>query len=321
MTVHVIATGGTISSHWDGREWTNLDGASLMAELGALPVDVRVTDAAAGPSANLSTDDMWRIAGRVRSALDDGAEGVVVVHGTDTMDLTAFTTQLLLGTDADRAPVVFTGSMRPHSHPAPDGPGNLRDAVTVAAGSEARGRDVLMCMDGRLHSARHVRKVNAASVDAFDSFPSEPVGSVSGGTMTISGADAPTPSSPGLRGPVPLVLAYPGMEPPTLSTALDGAAGAVVQGFGDLNVPNALWPVIGAAAAQGTVVLLASGAYTPNRGDELRAFGAFGAAGLPPQKARLALMAGLALHDDPSDVIAFVHRFAITRDFHDRSTD
>jgi L-asparaginase/Glu-tRNA(Gln) amidotransferase subunit D len=67
-------------------------------------------------------------------------------------------------------------------------------------------------------------------------------------------------------------------------------------------------------------VLVASGAYTPNRGDDLRAFGAAGAAGLPPQKARLALMAGLASGGDAAAAIDFVHRYAVHRDFHDRST-
>ena len=100
MTVHVVATGGTITSHHDGTAWHNLDGPTLIAELDDLPVDVVVRDVAAGPSSNLSVDDMVAIAGHVREALADGAQGVVVIHGTDTMELTAFVTQLLLGTDA-----------------------------------------------------------------------------------------------------------------------------------------------------------------------------------------------------------------------------
>lgn len=320
MTVHVIATGGTISSHWDGAEWRNLDGAALVAELGDLPVQVRVTDAASGPSANLSVDHMVRIARVVQAALEEGADGVVVVHGTDTIDLTAFTTQLLLGTDGVRAPVVFTGSMRPHSHPQPDGPGNLRDAIAVAASAAARGCDVLVCMDGQLHGARLVGKVNAASVDAFDSYPHGPVGSVTGGAVEVWGGREALPAAPELRGPVAMVAVYPGIEPAAVAAALGGVAGAVVQGFGDLNLPNRVWPAITDAAGRGVAVLVASGAYTPNRGDDLRAFGAAGAAGLPPQKARLALMAGLACGGDAAAAIDFVHRYAVHRDFHDRST-
>ncbi len=320
MTVHVIATGGTIASHWDGAEWTNIDGAALIAELGELPVDVHVTDVAAGPSSNLSVDQMVRIARSVQTALAEGAEGVVVVHGTDTIELTAFTTQLLLGTDGRRAPVVFTGSMRPHSHPHPDGPSNVRDAIAAAASESARGRDVFVCMDGRLHSARFVRKVNAASVDAFDSYPHGPVGSVRDGMVDLWAGDEARPSTPDLRGPVAMLAMYPGIEPAAVAAALDGVVGAVVQGFGDLNLPHQVWPALAEAVGRGVAVLVASGTFTPNRGDDLRAFGLAGAAGLPPQKARLALMAGLAAHHDPGAAIDFAHHYAVEFDFNDRST-
>jgi hypothetical protein len=104
VTVQLVATGGTISSHRTEDGWTGLDGAALLddvrAELDADGIDVDVVDVAAGPSSNLSVDDMLAIAGRVRDALDDGVEGVVVTHGTDTVELTAFVTELLLGVDA-----------------------------------------------------------------------------------------------------------------------------------------------------------------------------------------------------------------------------
>jgi len=134
VSVHVIATGGTISSYWDGSEWTNLDGAALVAEAvrGESAWDVTVTDVAAGPSANLSTEQMVDVARRVQSALEAGADGVVVTHGTDTMVETAAVLAADPRTSAIRRPVVFTGSMRSHSHPDADGPRNLADAVAVA---------------------------------------------------------------------------------------------------------------------------------------------------------------------------------------------
>ena len=198
MTVHVIATGGTIASHFDGADWTEIPGRQLVAELGPLPFDVQVHDVASGPSSNLSTADMVAIAERARALLVDGAEGVVVVHGTDTLELTAFVVQLLLGTDPTRRPVVFTGSMRVHSHAAPDGPRNLRDAITVAAHPDAAGREVLVCLNGELHAADRVTKRSAASVDAFHSAPLDPVGWVSGEEVRFR-ADAG--SRPAARGP------------------------------------------------------------------------------------------------------------------------
>lgn len=322
MSVHVIATGGTISSHWDGSEWTNLDGAALVAEAvrGESAWDVTVTDVASGPSANLSTGQMVDVARRVQSALEAGADGVVVTHGTDTMELSAFVCQLLLGTSAIRRPVVFTGSMRAHSHPGADGPRNLADAVAVAAAEAAVGHDVLVCMDGSLHSARTVRKHTAASVDAFTSSPSAPAGSVADGRVVLAARPQPVGPATDLRAPVPLLKCYPGIPADDVERLMEGAAGVVVEGFGDLNVPHHLWPVLARAARRGVAVVVASAAYTPNVGDELHALGATGAHGLPAQQARLALMAGLSHGTAGGDSFEFLRRYAHRHDFGNRGT-
>lgn len=320
MSVHVIATGGTISSHWNGHEWTNLDGAALVQELGALECEVVVADVASGPSADLTAEQMVAIAGRVQVALDAGADGVVVTHGTDTMELTAFVCQLLLGTSADRRPVVVTGAMRVHSHAQPDGPQNLRDAIAVAASPEAVGADVLVCMGGALHSARFVRKHTAASVDAFDSSPALPVGTVRDGVVEIDRTTRPVDAAPGLSGIVRLVTCYPGITADEVEHAVEGADGVVVQGFGDLNIPHQVWPVLRRAGRRGVAVVVASAAYTPNPGDELQQVGAVGAHGLPAQKARLALMAGLSRGPEPHETTTFLRRYAHQHDFGDRSS-
>lgn len=321
MTVHVIATGGTISSHFDGNEWTNIDGTTLVAELGMLPVPVVVHDVAAGPSSNLSIDDMVAIAGRVQSALETGASGVVVVHGTDTMELTAFLVQLLIGTTPTRRPVVFTGSMRVHSHRAPDGPRNLRDAIAVAACDAAAGRDVMVCMDGVLHTAARATKQQAASVDAFHSHPFGPCGTVHEGVVLLFGTSQEHPPALGVRGPVPLFTAYPGVEASALEAVLSDAPGAVVEGFGDLNVPQALWGPIHRAWQRGALVVLASRPFTPTAAnDDLAMLGAIGAGGLTAQKARLAAMVALGSFDERNDAVAFIHRYALAFDAGDRST-
>ena len=321
MTVRVIATGGTISSHFDGEQWTNLDGRTLVAELGPLPVDVRVDDVATGPSSNLGVDDMVAIARSVRAALDEGATGVVVVHGTDTMELTAFMVQLLLGTDASRRPVVFTGSMRVHSHPAPDGPRNLRDAITVAASDAAVGREVLVCLEGVLHAADRVRKHHAASVDAFHSAPFAPVGHVTDAQVAFHEPAPVRRAATGVSGPVPLVVCYPGIAADHIDAAIGDAPAVVVEGFGDLNLPHATWGPLHRAASRGALVVLASAAFTPNAGDDdLRSLGAVGAGGLTAQKARLAVMAALGTTTDRDDAISFLHQYALTFDAKDRST-
>lgn len=322
MTVHVIATGGTITSHFDGTQWSNVDATTLIAELGDVGVDLHVHEVAAGPSSNLGIDDMVAIAHRVEAALTEGAHGVVVVHGTDTMELTAFTTQLVVGTQPTRRPVVFTGSMRVHSHPAPDGPGNLRQSIAVAAGDEGVGRDVMVCMGGELHAADRVRKHLAMSVDAFHSLPFGPIGTMEGGLAVFTAPARTHLPAGGIDTRVALVTCYPGITAEAFSTAAAGAAGVVVEGFGDLNVPHTLWgPIHHAATVDGVLVVLASSAFTSNIGDaDMRALGVVGAGGLTAQKARIALMAALGSTRDREAAIDFLHQHALAFDAGDRST-
>lgn len=325
MSVLVIATGGTISSHFDGVEWRGLDGASLVGELGDLshlaPDGVEVVDAAAGPSSNLSMDDMLAIAHRVAAALDAGATGVVVLHGTDTLELTAFTTQLLLGTTPARRPVVFTGSMRVHSHPAPDGPRNLRDAIGVAASAAAVGREVLVCLEGSLHAADRVVKRSAASVDAFDSAPLSPVGAVADGRVTFGAAAEPRVAARGFEADVALVTCHPGITDAAITAAIGSSPGAVVEAFGDLNMPFPAWAAVHAACAAGRLVAVASRPFTPTLSSEgLDLAGAVGAGGLTAQKARLAVMAALGSSDTRADAVAFLYQYALRYDAGDRRT-
>jgi len=294
--VEVLATGGTIASHHDGDEWTNLDGARLVAELGDLTniADVSVRDIETGPSSHLSVSDMLSIVDQVARSVSAGSDGVVVTHGTDTIELTAFAASLLVPTGV---PVVFTGSMRPHSHLDPDGPANMRASIAAAASGWAGG--VTVCMNGELHSPRYVRKLNASSVDAFYSIPSGPVGRVEDGVVS-SIADVPT--QPRLRMPVELcqdvvaVTVFPGMGETDLRRMAGDARGIVIEVFGDLNAPLQIWGPLHEWSSEGRLVVLASGAFTPTvDNDFTRLLGLIGAGGLTAQKARIATM--LALSD------------------------
>lgn len=324
MTIAVVATGGTISSHLTDAGWTSLDGRTLVDEVADrfAGIEVTVTDVATGPSSNLTVDDMLAIAHRVRDLLAEGVDGVVVLHGTDTMELTAFVTQLVLGTEAGRAPVVFTGSMRVHSHPRPDGPRNIADAVAVASNRTAAGRQVLVCLEGAIHAADRVQKCDATSVDAFTSSPFAPIGSAVDGIVTFT-EERPSPCAPVLMfaPDVPLLTCYPGMAPADVATALADRRGAVLEVFGDLNVPVPLWGPIHEAWNAGCLVVLASRPFTHTaRGEGLDLLGAVGAGGLTAQKARLATMAALGSTTSRDDAVAVLHRHRQVFDSHDRSS-
>ncbi len=150
-TVVVITTGGTIASRSDASG-AKVAGVADAALLRAVPtgVDLQVRNVLSLNSAAMTLSDMDDVRRAVADALAAGADGVVVTHGTDTMEETAFLLELM---HDDPRPVVFTGAQRSADDPSSDGPANLRDAVLVAASPAARGMGVLVVFDGAVHAA------------------------------------------------------------------------------------------------------------------------------------------------------------------------
>jgi len=296
--LQVIATGGTIASHLEGQEWISLPGAQLIEELGPLPATVQVRDVASGDSASLTPTAMAAVATAIDEAVAAGVDGVVVTHGTDTLELTAFACDLLLG-GTPQVPVIFTGSMRPHSHPEPDGPENLRQALALAATPALRLHGVVAVLDGEVHRAAEICKIDATQVQAFVSIPGPPLGTVDGDQFS---GPAPTPRSwsrpRDLEATVPLLTVYPGMAPAAIAAAADGADGLVLEVFGALNLPHYLWGVVYELGHGGLPIILAGRPYATGYRDEgLDFLGVVGSGGRSAQKARLALAAACSTGD------------------------
>lgn len=181
----LVATGGTIA----GRAASAQDNVSYRAELGAADLVAAVPALAGVPLrtvqlAQLDSKDMshavWQALVRLLAAelARDEVTGVVITHGTDTLEETAYFLQRVL---APTKPVVMTAAMRPATSLQADGPQNLLDAVTVAQTPGARG--VLVVLGGQVHAGDEVRKVDSYRLQAFDSDPAGPLALVEEGRV------------------------------------------------------------------------------------------------------------------------------------------
>ncbi|MEW9529056.1 asparaginase [Microbispora sp. NPDC049125] len=305
--VLLLATGDKIAySPAPGR--TGL--ASAQELLWAIPArmiaaHVVPEDVMAEPSWDMSPSTMLGLARRARSAiLDEGFDGVVITHGTDTMEETAFLVDLLAGPAAQRGGIVLTGAMRPFDELGSDGPRNLAASIAAAADPALRGAGAVVCADDQLHAARWVTLADADAVPGFSSAPASVLGRVAGGRVEMRAVPPPRP--PEVVGDpethVALIKTYPDIEPAILTAVVDaGARGIVLEGTGEGNVPICLFTAITELAEWDIPVVVASRCRT--RGVPLEDLplglglagkvGAIGARGLAPVKARCALMAAL----------------------------
>ncbi|WP_280415678.1 asparaginase [Nocardia carnea] len=317
-TVVVITTGGTIASTADERgvKAATTSGAALLAVSPShAGVETRVVEAMTVNSYAMTFADMDRVNAEVGAALADPTTcGIVVTHGTDTMEETAMLVDCF---HADPRPVVFTGAQRSFDDPAGDGPRNLGDAVAVAASMDARGLGVLVAFDGIVHAARGTRKVHNSATAAFSDLDHGPVGTVVDGTVRVhtklrrARTALSTPVSlSGLR--VDIVAIYPGAD----RTAIDahvraGAHGIVLQatGYGNANADVA--DAVADHVRAGIPVLLSSrvsaGPIRPVYGGgggaaDLVAAGAVPTGLLRPSQARVLLAALLAAGADSTAI-------------------
>ena len=168
--VYVVGTGGTIASKYDSTLGGHIssvpvqDLAATVPELADVAV-VRMKEHSNVNSALMDTRTAFALRDTLRKVLqDESVAGVVVTHGTATLEETAYLMDLTLGSDK---PVVFTGAQRNFDEKDPDGPRNLLYAVMIAAHPDARGRGVLVALAGEIYSAREATKINPESVACF----------------------------------------------------------------------------------------------------------------------------------------------------------
>ena len=302
MSVRVIATGGTIASLADpetGAVRPAVSAADLVASVPGLgPVEVE--EVAHVNGWNVTPATMLEVARRASAG-----GPVVVTHGTDTVEETAFFCDVTVQGD-----VAFAAAMRSGGEVAADGPRNLLCAAEVA--SAGVGMGTVLVLNDEIHAARWARKQDSSRVSAFVSPGHGPIGTVVPGSVRVVMRPprrflVPLPDA--LDKPVPVIQTYTGMEEGLIETVLDatGAAGLVLEGTGLGNVPGSAERGIRAALERGLPVVVATRVPTggtrpvyggPGGGVTLRDLGVIAAGGLSAAKARLLLMLLLAAGGD-----------------------
>ncbi|MCQ9617636.1 asparaginase [Paenalcaligenes niemegkensis] len=259
-TIAIVATGGTIAATTEAStalaDYTVTQGVEdLVSAVPGLSelAELETHQACKLDSRNIDSADQLDIATRVKQLLsEEHIDGVVVAHGTDTMEETAVFLHLCL--DSTK-PIVMVGAMRPASALSADGPMNLYQAVQLAIHSEARHRGVLVVANDRIHLASEVRKLHTTSVGAFYSSSGGPAGVINADGVHFY---APAPSRAALALidlnalslPLPkvdIVFDHPDANPAYYDTAIQsGSAGIVIASVGN----GSLSPAAHAGARQ-----------------------------------------------------------------------
>ena len=318
--IKVLATGGTIAG-------AQANGADVGYKSGAFSVDdliksvpqlKDVADVSGEQVANIASQtmnhDVWlKLAKRVNEVLnDDSVDGVVITHGTDTLEETAYFLSLVVKSDK---PVVLVGSMRPATAISADGPANLYNAVCLAASSAARGHGPLIVMDDEIHYAREAQKTNTTELDTFQSPNRGRAGVINLGKIAFFSENTTphtTKSEFSVNGKTPadlprveIVYSYENLGPELIDfLAQLGVKGIVLAGVGDGNSTDAAIAALAAAVKKGIAVVRSSrtGSGLVMRNVELDddKLGFIASMELSPQKARILLMLALMNTNDPA---------------------
>ena len=315
--VTILSTGGTIAMSGDRMAVPALDGAALVAAVPALAAvpDLEVESVCELASSHLDTDDALTIAqAALRHAARD--RGVVVTHGTDTLEETAYLTDVMYGGEC---PIVFTGAIRPASAPGADGPANLADAVALASSIGGLGLGVIIVFAGRIHAARYARKMDSTAAEPFGSPHGGAIGVIHEGRANIGTFPVRrppvVPTHLALR--VPIVPTWLGDDGALIRAATaDDAQGLVIQtlGAGHLG-PRALaalreavtrLPVVATTRPERGAILYETYGFEGKEAD-IREL-AVAAGGLSAPAARMKLLACLGAGLDRDGIAAaFLH--------------
>lgn len=310
----LLTTGGTIASRLDE------DGADVVAGVSGEALRATLQDPLDGievvvdefsniGSYAIDLPLAFQLAQRIADYLADPAcDGVVVTHGTDTMEESAYLADLLVESDK---PVVFTGAQRSADMPDTDGPRNLAEAIRIAASPAARGLGVVVSFEQDFHAARDVTKSHASRVDTFRSGEHGKLGEVDGDEVVVYRKPLlhKAYAAQRIETDIELIKMVMGASDRALRYAVaSGARAIIIEGFGRGNAPPAVTRAVAELAETGLPVIITSRCpegrvkpvYGKGGGKDLERAGAIFAGDLSGIKARIlvAVLLGLGLDRD-----------------------
>nr|WP_200876048.1 type II asparaginase [Campylobacter iguaniorum] len=316
-TIYILATGGTIAGSSSSSLSSAYSSGTLTVDklISAVPQISQIATIKGEQISNIGSQEMnnevWlKLGKRINELLSSGqADGVVITHGTDTMEETAYFLNLVIKSDK---PVVMVGAMRNSDSLSSDGPLNLYNAVSVAVSKEAVSKGVLVVMNDEIHAAREVTKTNTTAVDTFKSPNTGKIGSVIYGNAKfyMQPTRKHTKNSEfdiskiNLLPRVDIIFSHSNDNPDFINTSVkNGAKGIINAGMGNGNVYPSALNALANAVQNGVVVVrdskVGSGETTnPGEIDDAK-FGFITSDNLNPVKARVLLMLGLTKTNDP----------------------
>jgi L-asparaginase len=327
--VKVLATGGTIAGAQASSSEVGYKSGTFSVDdlIKAVPPLKDLAELSGEQVANIGSQtmnhDVWlKLAKRINEVLKDGStDGIVITHGTDTLEETAYFLSLVVKSDK---PVVLVGSMRPATAISADGPANLYNAVALAVSPEARGRGPMIVIDDEIHYAREAQKMNTTELDTFHSPNRGRAGVMNVGklewfsqnttrhtTKSEFSVDGKTPAD---LPRVEIIYSYENLGPEMVDFLVQqGVKGIVLAGVGDGNTTDAAIAALAAASKKGIAVVRSShtgsGVVARNVEVDDDKLGFIASMELSPQKARILLMLGLMKTSDPAKLQQFFMQY------------
>lgn len=316
----ILATGGTIAGSADSKTSVGYTSGAVTVDalIQAVPTLKEIARITGEQISSIGSQDMsdevWlKLAKRVNAVLaSDDVDGVVITHGTDTMEETAYFLQLVV---KSKKPVVLTGSMRPSTALSADGPLNIYNAVAIAGDPESRGRGVLVAANDDIHGGRDLTKGNTTDVQTFISPEYGLVGTTLYGKQTFfRGAfrKHTAESEFSVEGVnalprVDVLYAHANMSPDLIDAAVKaGAKGIVMAGVGDGNMTTPALEALARAVKSGVVCVRSSRVPTGRtwRNSEINddQYGFVASGELQPSKARVLLQLALMKTKDAKQI-------------------